>query len=256
MEKETAHQKKKNDPKEKETPIQKNIRFIRNHNDLSQECFGKLFGATRDNIASYERGSQPRLDFINKVAAHFNLTLDTLVNGDLKKVAAPEEVRYRLPSADPLVAAERQAPYRADEEAARQTIAVYALDKSTPLSTLFAGSGSFRPIDRLSGALLPPCDGGVRLGSGEGMVPEYRSGDIVFYRQFDRSNAFFRGEACLLSFELGGNEYTMIRRIHASDRPGFLRLTSVDSRQDSREIALSEIRALARIVGSVRLGAQ
>lgn len=224
---------------------------MRTHNDYTQEAFGRLFDVTRDNIASYERGSQPRLDFIIRVATRFGLTLDELVDGQLEQAARSGEVRYDLPSAGPAVAAEPQAVYRAG---GLQTIPIHELGKSETLSTLFSAPEGIEPIDRFAASILPRCDGGLRVRPGEGMAPDYLPGDIVFYRWVNAlSDALVWGEAYLLSFELDGEEYTLVRILHRADQPGSIRLAGRELQHAPREIALSQIRALASIEGSVRM---
>jgi transcriptional regulator with XRE-family HTH domain len=63
--------------------LPKNLKLLRDYSDESQEAFGDIFGLTRDNIASYERGTEPKLSFLMDVAGHFHIKLDDLVSCDL-----------------------------------------------------------------------------------------------------------------------------------------------------------------------------
>ena len=63
-----------------------NIRYLRETAGLSQAKFGKGFGVSRDNIASYERGSEPKRDFITKLVNFYHISADDLFNTDLKTV--------------------------------------------------------------------------------------------------------------------------------------------------------------------------
>lgn len=66
--------------------LHSNIKFLRNYTHTTQEAFGKLFGKTRSNIDSYERGNaRPNEEFQTAVCEHFDITLDVLLNKDLQK---------------------------------------------------------------------------------------------------------------------------------------------------------------------------
>ncbi len=64
--------------------LSKNLKLLRNCIDESQERFAERFNVKRSNIASYERGTEPRLLFILDVANYFQLKLDDLVSNDLE----------------------------------------------------------------------------------------------------------------------------------------------------------------------------
>lgn len=62
-----------------------NLKIIRNHIHATQESFGRMFGVTRDAIASYERGFKPKLPFLNDLISYFNISLDDLTEFDIKE---------------------------------------------------------------------------------------------------------------------------------------------------------------------------
>ena len=64
--------------------IHANIKFLRNYTKLSQAQFGDLFGKSRSNIDSYERGTPPSEDLLGKISKHFNISVDTLLYKDLQ----------------------------------------------------------------------------------------------------------------------------------------------------------------------------
>lgn len=70
----------------------KNIKTLRKIHGYTQDQFGLLFGLSRDNINSYERGSQPQvLDFL-KIADHFHLDPSKFMNLDMEKSSISREV--------------------------------------------------------------------------------------------------------------------------------------------------------------------
>lgn len=68
-----------------------NIKYLRVTAGATQKDFGKAFGVTRDNIASYERGSAPKIDFLKKVVNFYHMSLDELVNSNLKSKCEDEK---------------------------------------------------------------------------------------------------------------------------------------------------------------------
>lgn len=63
-----------------------NIKYLRETTGLSQAKFGKGFGVSRDNIASYERGSEPKMEFITKIVNFYHITTEELFNKDLRQL--------------------------------------------------------------------------------------------------------------------------------------------------------------------------
>lgn len=66
------------------TYLGKNIKKIRTIQKLSQANFGEIFGLSRASIGAYEEGrAEAKLDVIIKIANHFSITVDNLVNKDI-----------------------------------------------------------------------------------------------------------------------------------------------------------------------------
>ena len=62
----------------------KNIKKIRGVKGLTQQAFAELFGLKRATLAAYEEGrSNPRVETVLKIAAHFNLEMDELMKTEL-----------------------------------------------------------------------------------------------------------------------------------------------------------------------------
>ena len=65
--------------------VARNIKHLRRSAGLNQTEFGKLFNLTRGNIDSYERSvCKPSTEVIGKIAAHYNIGIDVLLNKDLE----------------------------------------------------------------------------------------------------------------------------------------------------------------------------
>lgn len=48
--------------------------------ELTQTEFATLFNVTRDNIASYERGSEPKISLVASIVDYFHITFEDLIN--------------------------------------------------------------------------------------------------------------------------------------------------------------------------------
>ncbi|GGC34580.1 hypothetical protein GCM10011386_28400 [Parapedobacter defluvii] len=75
----------------------KNIKFLREERKLGQSDLAKLLEVSRDNVASYERGSIPKLDVLVRIVNLFHIDLKDLVEKDLESIPPSE---YTL-AADP-----------------------------------------------------------------------------------------------------------------------------------------------------------
>ncbi len=70
-----------------------NLKLLREHAHESQESFAQIFGITRDNVASYERGSKPDLPLIIRIVKHFHMSLENFISNDIKEHAnIPEKI--------------------------------------------------------------------------------------------------------------------------------------------------------------------
>lgn len=71
--------------------LKQNIKYLRNINGLTQPQLGDAIGVSRDNVASYERGTVPPVDIIHKIVNYFHISFNDLIEKDLSK-SGPAEV--------------------------------------------------------------------------------------------------------------------------------------------------------------------
>lgn len=77
--------------------LSENIKYLRTQAGASQKDFGKAFGVTRDNIASYERGSEPKLEFLQRLVNFYHMTMEEIVNSNLKDICEnPEKLDLKI----------------------------------------------------------------------------------------------------------------------------------------------------------------
>lgn len=225
---------------------------------LTQGKFSALFGVSRDNIASYERGTKPKMDFIARVVDYFHITYDDFIGSALDERSLPA-VGYYLDDPGVSQVNEPEAGYcpgeGKEEERAPgwQNIPIYDLGPSDSLSSLFGEPQAYQPVDYLAASSLPRCDGGIRV-SGDGMAPVVKSGDVVLYKQVhDIRQGTLWGEMYLLSFEVDGEEYVLVKYLHESPNPECVRLVSHNPDYAPKEISFSQIKALALVKMSIRV---
>jgi phage repressor protein C with HTH and peptisase S24 domain len=134
-----------------------------------------------------------------------------------------------------------------------QQIPLYNIEATAGLVPLFQNSDQQEPIDHISIPNLPKCDGAVYV-TGDSMYPLLISGDIVLYKTFtDFRNEIFWGEMYLLSVEMSGEEFVLVKFIQKSDNPNFVKLVSQNKHHQDKEVSIEKIRALALIKASIRI---
>lgn len=142
-------------------------------------------------------------------------------------------------------------PSTDDDAPGCRTVPLYELGPDGGLSLLL-GSNTLRPLDRITLPGLPPCDGALRI-SGDAMEPVLRRGDIVFYKRVDAiPQGFLWGEMYLLSFDMGGTEYVVLRYVRPADDRAHIRLVGQNPRYPDKDISVASIRAAALVRASVR----
>lgn len=144
---------------------------------------------------------------------------------------------------------------KTDRVLKEQSIPLYDLEASAGVVELFNNkNGLNKPIDYISIPNLPKCDGAIYV-TGDSMYPLLKSGDIIMYKELENSidNIFF-GEMYLVSINLDGDEFVTVKWIHKSDQGDeFIKIVSQNSHHQSKDIHLSNIKALALIKASIRI---
>lgn len=79
-----------------------NIKYLRGSLGMNQAVFGQLFNCTRDNIASYERGTEPKLETLQSIVNYFHITLDDIYTKDLSQESALKDAQVNAQVNAPL----------------------------------------------------------------------------------------------------------------------------------------------------------
>ncbi len=142
---------------------------------------------------------------------------------------------------------------RTDHNINKQAIPLYNLEATAGVVSLFNDSSNIEPIDYLKIPNLPKCDGALFV-TGDSMYPLLKSGDIVAYKQIhDFKNEVFWGEMYLVSIEVAGDTYTMVKYVQKSEEgKEFIKLVSQNNHHQPKNIHLSKVKAMALVKASVR----
>lgn len=70
---------------DKKTYLSDNIKFLRSSKNISQPQLAKEVGCSRDNIASYERGAEPKFSILKNIVNYFHVSFDDILNIDLSQ---------------------------------------------------------------------------------------------------------------------------------------------------------------------------
>ena len=137
-----------------------------------------------------------------------------------------------------------------DRKLSLQDIPLYDLSATAGIMAIF-NDLSITPEDYLRVPNLPPVDGAIYV-RGESMTPLLKSGDIIIYKKLALSlDSILWGQIYLLSFDAGGDTFTVVKYIQKSDDPDRIRLVSHNSHFEPKDIPLSSIRALAIVKASI-----
>ncbi|GAA4847553.1 helix-turn-helix domain-containing protein [Algivirga pacifica] len=70
-----------------------NLKYLRQLHNVTQQELGDAVGVSRKNIGAYEANREPRLDILLNIANYFNVSLDDLMQKDLREQALQEAKR-------------------------------------------------------------------------------------------------------------------------------------------------------------------
>lgn len=137
-----------------------------------------------------------------------------------------------------------------DHKVDMQNIPLYDLSATAGLMAIFNDMQP-NPEDYLRVPNLPPVDGAIYV-RGESMTPLLKSGDIVIFKKLELTlDSILWGQIYLLSFDAGGDTFTVVKYLQKSDRQDCIRLVSQNSRFEPKDIPISSIRALAIVKASI-----
>ena len=142
--------------------------------------------------------------------------------------------------------------HRTDNTLPMQSVPLYSIEGTAGLVPLFNEQNEQKPVNFIHIPNLPKCDGAIYV-SGDSMYPLLKSGDIVLYKQLHNIEDIFWGDMYLLSIDLEGEEYIVVKYIQKSEREGYVKLVSQNPHHADKDIEISRIRAIALVKASIRM---
>ena len=215
------------------------VKLIRKELKLTQEQLAQRLGIGKAALSMIETG-KCGLSMRNKniIVQDLNVNPDWLETGEGQMFnAEPEYTSFRL---------------RSDNSLPMQSVPLYSIEGTAGLVPLFNDQTSNNPRNFIHIPNLPKCDGAIYV-SGDSMYPLLKSGDIVLYKQLHNIEDIFWGDMYLLSIDLEGEEYIVVKYIQKSDRAGYVKLVSQNPHHADKEIEVSRIRAIALVKASIRM---
>ena len=131
-----------------------------------------------------------------------------------------------------------------------QNVPLYDLEATAGFSALYRDFSS-AAADYITIPNLPPVDGAI-YARGDSMSPLIASGDIVIFKKVELyPDNILWGSIYIISYNLDGDDFTVLKYIRHSTKEGCIRLESFNNRYDPQDIPASSITALALVKASI-----
>ena len=194
-----------------------------------------------ENIVGTRQGN-PSFEVAQKICAKANIEANWLLTGE------GDMIKTNSSSAETV----KEFVLKTDRREHIQQIPLYNLEAAAGLVQLFNNKQHVQ--EYISIPNLPKCDGAVYI-TGDSMYPLLKSGDIVMYKEVrDIVHGIFWGEMYLLTFEIAGDTYTMVKWLQRSEfGTDYIKLVSENHHHQPKDIPLSSIKAMAYIKASIRI---
>lgn len=223
-------------------------RIIEELYDGNQSAFARSIGVSPTVIANVvgARKGKPSYDVVSKIFANANVSAEWLLTGkgDMLKHPISETAIETIPIHLPKVVEKKEE---------MQRVYLYDFEASAGLKSLF-DNNRHNIIDTIQIPNLPKCDGAIHI-VGDSMYPLLKSGDIILYKQMPLDiNSLLYGEMYLLSYDIEGDDYIVVKYIRKSDKgEPYITLGSENPRHAARDIDFQRVNALALVKASVRI---
>ena len=206
--------------------------------DISSDVqLAELLGVKKSTLSNWK--SRNTIDYAALFTKCEHINIDWLITGDGEMLKSSSEVKPAHTFA-----------LSTDRKLDVQDIPLYDLSATAGLMSIFTDN-HINPEDYLRVPNLPPVDGAIYV-RGESMTPLLKSGDIIIYKRLELTlDSILWGQIYLLSFEAGGDTFTVVKYVQKSDRPDYIRLVSQNERFQPKDIPLESVHALAIVKASI-----
>lgn len=207
--------------------LKANIKFLREEKGMSQPQLAEALGCSRDNVASYERGTEPKLAMLQIIVNYFHLTIDDIINKDLSKEEIINNKTETTPQAKKLkIATEAMTQY--EERKKKDIITIPMVEIYAAAGHGFMNTDSLIPTGEVN---LPKSmfrSSGLRYCirvKGFSMAPTLQDSDYLIIRHLDVSEwQTMSDEHVYLVVDKDGMAY--VKRVKNRLDRGFIVLTS------------------------------
>jgi len=129
-------------------------------------------------------------------------------------------------------------------------IPLYDINATAGLRLLF-DNGRQNMIDTIKIPYIKKSDGAISV-TGDSMYPLIKSGDIVIYKQIHNLDYLHYGDMYIVSYQINGDDYVVIKYVQKSEKPDHVKLVSYNQHYDPIDIPLSSINAIAIVQANIR----
>ena len=215
------------------------VRLMRKQLNMTQDQLSQRLGIGKAALSMIETG-KAGLSQRNKniLVQDLNINPDWLESGEGKMFNAEPDMTSYL--------------HRTDKSLPLQSVPLYSIEGTAGLVPIFDAKSEITPSNFIHIPNLPKCDGAIYV-QGDSMYPLLKSGDIVLYKQLHDLEDIFWGDMYLLSIDLEGEEYIVVKYIQKSEREGYVKLVSQNPHHADKDIEISRIRAIALVKASIRM---
>lgn len=220
------------------------LKLIEHYADGNKSEFARMIGISPQAISTWISRNTFDLDVIYSKCV--NISPEWLLTGKgpmLKPATQEPQVKVK-----PI-----HQPRYTEKKEDTQVVYLYDFKATAGLKALFDNNKQ-NIIDTIKIPNLPKCDGAIHI-MGDSMYPELKSGDIILYKQqlLDINNLLY-GEMYILSYNIDGEDYIVVKYIRKSDKgEPFISLGSENPAYAARDIDFRCITALALVKASVRI---
>lgn len=220
------------------------LKLIEHYSDGNKSEFARIIGVSPQAVNTWISRNTFDIDIV--YAKCVNISPEWLLTGKgpmLKPTTEESQVKVK-----PI-----HQPRSIEKKEDTQVVYLYDFEATAGLKALFDNNKQ-NIIDTIKIPNLPKCDGAIRI-VGDSMYPLLKSGDIILYKQqsTDMNNLLY-GEMYLLSYDIDGEDYIVVKYIRKSDKgEPFVTLGSENPAYAARDIDFRRITALALVKASVRI---
>ena len=210
----------------------------------SDNALAETLGVSKATLSNWKSRNSIDIPLLFSKCEH--LSIDWLLTGNgamLKPTTQEPQVEVK-----PI-----HQPRYTEKKEDTQVVYLYDFKATAGLKALFDNNKQ-NIIDTIKIPNLPKCDGAIHI-MGDSMYPELKSGDIILYKQqlLDINNLLY-GEMYILSYNIDGEDYIVVKYIRKSDKgEPFISLGSENPAYAARDIDFRCITALALVKASVRI---